>query len=50
LEHHSPTGVFTDGEDLDGLFLPEEVLSDDASAGLLSACRNSKEMFQCLPK
>lgn len=30
------TGVLTDGDDLDGLFLPEELVSDDASAALLS--------------
>lgn len=33
------TGVFTDGDDLDGLFLPEELLSDDGSAGLPSGCK-----------
>lgn len=36
---HSPTGVLTDGDDLDGLFLPEELVSDDASAALLSDCK-----------
>jgi len=29
----------TDGDDLDGLFLPEELVSDDASAALFSDCK-----------
>ena len=33
---YSPTGVSTDGDDLDGLFLPEELVSDDARGALLS--------------
>lgn len=28
-----------DGEDLEGLFLPEELLSDDGRMGLLSDCK-----------
>lgn len=49
-----PTGVLTVGEDLDGLFLPEEPPSDDASEGLLSDCKiiNSSFLisFQNRPK
>ena len=36
MTRDSPTGVLTVGEDLDGLFLPDEEPSDDARAGLLS--------------
>ena len=40
-----PTGVLTVGEDLDGLFLPEEPPSDDASEGLLSDCKINQLKF-----
>ena len=43
LQHYSPTGVFTDGDDLEGLFLPEELLSDDESGGLLSGCKKPSQ-------
>lgn len=40
-EHNSPTGVLTEGDDLDGLFLPDEPVSDVclSSTALLSDCR-----------
>lgn len=39
-EHNSPTGVLTEGDDLDGLFLPDEPVSDVclSSTALLSDC------------
>lgn len=40
-----PTGVLTVGEDLDGLFLPEDPPSDDASEGLLSDCKIINSSF-----
>ena len=42
-EHNSPTGVLTDGDDLDGLFLPDDPVSDVclSSTALLSDCRDN---------
>lgn len=41
-EHNSPTGVLTEGDDLEGLFLPDELDSDDGSTALLSDCKRKK--------
>ena len=40
-EYNSPTGVLTEGDDLDGLFLPDEPVSDAclSSTALLSDYR-----------